>query len=77
MSNGNHHLIPWEEWSCSNCHTLLMRVIPAPGMHISIKCRRCGAIIERKIESAFVPTTDDGSLKHLLHRIEDRLAQLT
>lgn len=69
--------IPWEDWYCGSCKALLMRVVPAPGMQISIRCRRCGMLIERNI--AYPPKNgvvgDD--VKHLLHKIDDRLRLLT
>jgi len=72
--------VPFEEWFCSSCRTLLFRIVPAPGVHISIRCRRCGAIIERKIESRPKlghtngdAETDDDHLVHLYHRLDDKL----
>lgn len=69
--------VPFEEWFCSSCRTLLFRIVPAPGVHISIRCRRCGAIIERKIDhpkhlNGHSETTND-QVVHLFHRLDDKL----
>ena len=68
--------IPFEEWLCSSCRTLLLRIVPAPGVHISIRCRRCGAIIERKVEAIKkngVEETTNEKVVHLFHRLDDKL----
>lgn len=77
MSIGEHEQIPWQDWHCSSCRALLLRVVPAPGMRIAIRCRRCNALMEHSISAS--PTsngahTDD--LKHLLHRLDDKVTQL-
>lgn len=65
--------VPWEEWYCSSCKTLLFRVVPVPGLYISIRCRRCGAIIERRIQAIARNGVNTDDMKHLLHRIDDKL----
>ena len=68
---------PYQEWFCSSCNTLLFRVVPAPGMRIMLRCRRCGAIIEHQVgyppKKNGVDETTEEQVVHLFHRLDDKL----
>lgn len=73
MNLGDPEQIPWQECFCSSCRTLLFRTVPAPGMRVMMRCRRCNAINVLHIPANGV---EPDEMKHLLHRIDDHLLTL-